>query len=332
MALQQTPSSVPETQMSLVLPYAKITPIIRKHIMKRFAFLKNEDIPDAIIHEHAKKYNVTDTHVTKQFLRYIIDDLVAAIQIDHRLRSKVPATAFDENVKAKEYFVSIDSKDRNFEQWPNANEFCIDFGGIHNTRTQALHDGYVSRTYTNVESVELISVVVPKYSDTGNHINNFPYLLLEIDELAGIYDGSNKHVSNAFAKLRFQTDLGYFKEYTLNGGERFVKQFHPRISLDRMTIRFKTPSGELYRFGTVLNPTTVSNTPNSSSDVNDSSDLNHNSSLNSKLEQLLLQDPSTVTTSINTDDCPCDVHIPCENTLVFKITCRERRMDTHLYK
>ena len=322
MALQTTSVSA----IKLPVSYTKITKAIKKHLLKRFNFLKVDDISDYIIQEYAKKYTVNDDKYTKQLLKYIVDDLVVSVQEQHRLKLTLPSTSFDEKVETKEYFISIDSKDRNYEQWPNANEYSIDFGGNHNNYEQTIHDGYVNSIYMNIESVELISVVVPKFSDTGNHINNYPYLLLEVEELAGIYDGSNKHVTNAFAKLRFQTDLGYFKEYTLNGGERFIKHFHPRITLNRMTIRFKRPDGELYNFGSVINP--LNNTTNSSS----ASDTN--STLDSKLEQLLLQDPSTLSSSINTVEtsCPCDVQIPCENTLVFKIVCHERKMNTHLFQ
>ena len=135
MALQQKHGSQ-QNITSLSLPYSKITPIIRKHIIKRFGFLKEKDIPDQVIHNYAKKYSVSDAHVSKELLRYIIDDLVSELQKEHRLKTSIPSSAFDDTVKTKEYFVSIDSKDRNYEQWPNANEYSIDFGGIHNNHTQ----------------------------------------------------------------------------------------------------------------------------------------------------------------------------------------------------
>ena len=122
-------------------------------------------------------------------------------------------------------------------------------------------------------------------------------------------------MSNAFAKLRFQTDLGYFKEYSRNGAERFIKKFHPRISLNRLTIRFRKPDGTLYDFG---NEITTSNANTSTADSS-------NTELDSKLQQLLLDDPAME------DACQCPTIAP-ENTLVFRIVCAEKRMDTKLFK
>lgn len=298
--------------------YTKIIPAIRKHLLKRFTYLKERDIGDTLIMDFSKKYKVTDQNVSKTLLTYIIDDLIENIQKQQRTLPRLPSTTFTTQTESKEYFVSIDSKDRNIQQWPHPHEYCIDFGGIHNSRSQPSGDGYINSVYINIESVELISVVVPKFSTTGDHINNYPYLLLEIDEFGGIYDGTNEHVTNAFAKLRFQTDLGYFKEYTLNGGERFIKKFHPRISLNRMTVRFRCPDGSLYDFGTEMNTTPSAVTPASSDSTT--------TELDSKLQQLLLQDPATAD-----ETCQCPTIAP-DNTLVFRIVCAERRMDTHMFK
>jgi hypothetical protein len=295
--------------------YRKIIPAIRKHILKKFSYLKATDVPDVLILSTAKKYKATDQNVSKALLTYLVNDIVESVQRQHRTLPTLSSSTYTKQTELKEYFISIDSKDRNTIQWPNPNEYCIDFGGIHNNRTQLTQDGYINSVYINIESIELVSVVVPKFSDTGDHVNNYPYLLLEIDEFGGIYDGSNEHVSNAFAKLRFQTDLGYFKEYTRNGAERFIKKFHPRISLNRLTIRFRKPDGTLYDFG---NEITTSNTNTSTADSS-------NTELDSKLQQLLLDDPAME------DACQCPTIAP-ENTLVFRIVCAEKRMDTKLFK
>ena len=295
--------------------YRKIIPAIRKHILKKFSYLKAKDVPDVLILSTAKKYKATDQNVSKALLTYLVNDIVESVQRQHRTLPTLSSSTYTKQTELKEYFISIDSKDRNTIQWPNPNEYCIDFGGIHNNRTQLTQDGYINSVYINIESIELVSVVVPKFSDTGDHVNNYPYLLLEIDEFGGIYDGSNEHVSNAFAKLRFQTDLGYFKEYTRNGAERFIKKFHPRISLNRLTIRFRKPDGTLYDFG---NEITTSNTNTSTADSS-------NTELDSKLQQLLLDDPAME------DACQCPTIAP-ENTLVFRIVCAEKRMDTKLFK
>lgn len=231
----------------------QITKLIRKHLLKRFSFLKEGDIPDRLIAKHSAKYHVNDRNITKPLLKYIIDDLTEEIQNQHRLSIASPKKIPEK--RKREYFVSIDSQDRNLNLWPNPNNYSIDFGGVHNNVTQLTTDGYVNRIFKNIESIELISVIVPKYGNGNVHINNYPYLLLEVDELPGIYEGSNENVSNAFAKLRFQTDLGYYKECTFNQAERFIKKFNPTRTLNKITVSFKEPSGNLYDFGTAVETT-----------------------------------------------------------------------------
>ena len=65
--------------------------------------------------------------------------------------------------------------------------------------------------YSNICEIECISVNIP--SDIKNsqylfdnktcpsNIISFPYILLNIDQLKGPYNGTNEYLSNAFAKL-----------------------------------------------------------------------------------------------------------------------------------
>ena len=128
----------------------------------------------------------------------------------------LPEQIFERDIKRKTYFVSIDSTDRNIAQWAHCNEYSIDLGGtqIKKLNNPNISPGSISHSFTNVYSIELVSAIVPKYSDTGDQLSDYPFLLLEIDEIPGIYKGTNIHTSNAFAKIRFQHDLGYFREYT----------------------------------------------------------------------------------------------------------------------
>ena len=141
------------------------------------------------------------------------------------------------------YLVSIDSADRDATAFPTPSDFTVQFGRSDTTG--------LLRAFVDVSSVELVSVVVPKHTVDGDNVDDFPYLLLEIPEIGGAYQGTNMHTTRAFAKVRFADDLGAYREYrTTDAGERFVKQFDPVRSLDKLTIRFRRPDGTKYDFGT----------------------------------------------------------------------------------
>jgi len=276
--------------------------VIQKHIYKTFDFLNITDVPNELILKAILKYDIDK--INKNTIRYIIEDVTEQINKQHKLNTILPDSVYEKKVSSKEFFVSIDSNDRDLAKWAECNEYSIDFGGSH-SYSNGKQNGYIQHYFTNIISIELISSIVPKYSDTGDHLTNYPYLLLEIDEIAGIYKGSNQYTTNAFAKLRFQNDLGHFKEYTYNNGERFIQHFHPRISLNRMTIRFRCPDGSLYNFGKFMS----TNSNSSIVDINASED-----------DSIFIN--NTASETIN--------KIPCNNSLVFKITCLEPIINTHL--
>lgn len=139
------------------------------------------------------------------------------------------------------YLVSIDSGDRDKDSYPLPNNFRVDMGN---------GSGSI-RAFRDVRTVEIVSVIVPKHTVDGDNVDDYPYILLTIPELGGIYEASNAPAENAFAKLRFANDLGAYREYrTTDSGERFVKRFDPIRSLDRLTLQFFRPCGLPYNFGT----------------------------------------------------------------------------------
>ncbi len=148
-----------------------------------------------------------------------------------------------ERVSPVSHLVSIDSTDRNKERFPHPNQFTVQLG---------MNDGSgLMRAFVDVQLIELVSVIVPQHTVDGDNVDDFPFLLLEIPEIGGIYEGTSMQTTRAFAKLRFADDLGAYREYrTTDSGERFLKRFSPVRSLDRITIRFLRPDGTLYDFGT----------------------------------------------------------------------------------
>lgn len=149
-----------------------------------------------------------------------------------------------ERVSRVSYLVSIDSSDRDTIRYPNPNEFSVILG----SKSKA---SGLMRAFVDVESIELVSVVIPKHTVDGDNVDDFPYIILDIPEVGGIYEGTSMQTTRAFAKLRFKDDLGAYREYrTTDAGERFVKRFTPLRSIDRLTVRFYRPDGTPYEFGT----------------------------------------------------------------------------------
>jgi hypothetical protein len=177
------------------------------------------------------------------------------------------------------YFV-VSSEDRN---WENNAENRYNF--LVNFRPSDTQTGVgIDQLYRNVVSVEVIKVIFPHdrlavpfdnriYLD----LQSYPFLVMDIDELDGVFKGSNNTVNEAFALLLF--DKAYDSEVLTcdqikncltrpspedNIHKRFDRQFKrgfmsfcpflfekkkypntPLASLNRMTIRFYRPDGQL---------------------------------------------------------------------------------------
>lgn len=190
-------------------------------------------------------------------------------------------------------------------KYPKPNEFKIDFNPVSMGNT--ILKGYIGKSFENVISVQLISAIFPKNIDNGgNHIEDYPYIILEIDELGGNYQSTNDNSSNAFAQISFDIDCGKYKKLISRTDKEYKKKFHPRISIHSFTIRIKTPDGVLYHFGNIpeLETKTIedTNTDNSKPQTYDPTDI-----------------PSDKQTM--TDDPYPPIH------LIFKITQIQRKLD-----
>jgi hypothetical protein len=148
-----------------------------------------------------------------------------------------------ERLTQRAYLVHVDSADRDVAQYPDSNDFSVQLG---NSDTAGL-----LRPFIDVEAVELVSVIIPHHTTGGgDNADDFPYVLLEVPELGGNFQATNMAATRAFAKLRFDGNLGAYREYRAVVGSRFRKDFHILRSLDRLTFRFFRPDGTPYDFGT----------------------------------------------------------------------------------
>ena len=158
-------------------------------------------------------------------------------------------------VREYDYYIVINSNDRNIVKYPEASSFVIDFAPA--PTGDANQTGYIDRAFNNIKSCELISIVLLNTSNISgssefNSVSH-PYLLLHFDELQNNFYATNSHLSKAFAILTDYTVTGKYRYYSIFGslGDSSVSRvYNPRINLNKLTINILLPDGSPYNFGT----------------------------------------------------------------------------------
>jgi hypothetical protein len=156
--------------------------------------------------------------------------------------------------KEFDYYIMIDSKDRNTEKNPAPNDFVIEFSPSSGADSPS--NGYIDRGLGNIVSIELMDVVILDTSELSDSSDagetSYPYLLLNIDELGGNYFGTNNNISRSFSILKNYNKVDSYRYYSMLGDTSDMstkKVFNPRINLTRMTIQIQKPDGTLFDFG-----------------------------------------------------------------------------------
>ena len=182
----------------------------------------------------------------------------------------------------KTHYVSINSIDRNWtSQQENRYNFKVNFDPAEGQTGAG-----VSRIFKNIVSVEPINVILSHDTEIVPYDNrifldalHYPYLLLHIEELDGVFRGTNTHNDNVFSHLVFDKEH-YSRTLTSDyitsninitagdGGtinfNSFDKQFsrgfirfcpgyfekknfynNPLASLNRMSIKITDPYGRI---------------------------------------------------------------------------------------
>jgi len=159
-------------------------------------------------------------------------------------------------VREYDYYVTIDSKDRDTVKFPKPNEYVVEFSPAPPASSTDVRKGYIDRGFGNVKSCELMNVIIrdtssqPDSSDAGGI--SYPYLLLQFEELQNNYFGTNNNLSRSFAILTDYSKLGDYKYYRLVGdsSENTVSRiYNPRINLNKITTRLLLPNGTPFDFG-----------------------------------------------------------------------------------
>tara|TARA_Y100000991_G_scaffold213503_1_gene199337 strand:- start:1415 stop:2761 length:1347 start_codon:yes stop_codon:yes gene_type:complete len=197
------------------------------------------------------KLNIKDNKWSKENTKQFVEEYKKINEIEagedynnnHIIQEK---RLFERNTKEIEYYVTIDSNDRDKEKWKDPNNYQIIFGP---TSDSGKNIGYINQIFNNVQSVELIEAIIPRKTKNGTNYDTLPYILLEIPELGSVYQGTNDFLRKTFSQLVFDNVVGNYRYCSFSNKKKINKFFNPRIALNRLTIQFLKPNGEFYNFG-----------------------------------------------------------------------------------
>ena len=203
-----------------------------------------EDKDDNIASDnHQRKTEIKTENIEQQFQEL-------SEKLPESVKQSVKDMVEPEEV-TKSFYIGIDSKDRDTALFSKPNEYSIKFSPSNTTSS-----GYIDSGFQNIISIELIEGILADSSSETNASDNgtsFPYLLLQIEEFGGLFEGTNDVMTKSFAILKNFTTQNGFKYYKLVGdtmtNEGIIKVFEPRISLSKMTVRVMTPDGTAFNFG-----------------------------------------------------------------------------------
>ena len=156
-------------------------------------------------------------------------------------------------VRNFDFYVMINSNDRNIAKNPDPSNFIIDFGPAPSGDSP--QKGYIDRTFHNIKSCELLNIVILDTSNSAGSsfsAGSYPYLMLQFDELQNNYFGTNSAITRTFAILTDYYQVGNYRHYRMVGDSSnytVTKVFNPRINLPRLTTRLLLPDGTPFKFG-----------------------------------------------------------------------------------
>ena len=236
----------------------KLFQIIIRILHKNFA-----KIPEKIISDNINKYNLTNQNCSPAILLNLIETIKKNYN-DSKINIFPPISKpftnnenINENINEVDYesgkmekhnntkieSISIDSNNRDNDKWKNSNEFQINFiNNLENYKKK----GYVGTLLNNVVQVQLVSAIMIKNSINGNNLENYPYIILEVDE----FNGGNGMLSKTIlGHITFDIDTGKYKKSVPRYDNEYLINFDTPKNFNSLTFKIKTPDGKLYNFG-----------------------------------------------------------------------------------
>lgn len=289
--------------------------------LKKVFNKRNINLDDEIIDKFITRYNISYENPDPNILIQLVTDfkLINSNKLQNNLKENKQFINTDDTV-IRNYLLSIDTFDRDLKKYENPNDFRIDFTVDNNTT-----DEKKLNTFDNVISVQLISAIFPKDSINNITLEDYPYIILEIDELGSNYKSTNKFLSKAFAQLTFDIDMGRYKKLIPRNTDEYKKQFSPSISLESFTIKIRIPSGELYDFKEINLSNNIEINNHTDNQIDEKNNINE---LKYDPNNLNIYNIENNTEKIiNTKQ---DKFLPIN--FIFKITCIQKKFDNILTK
>jgi hypothetical protein len=176
------------------------------------------------------------------------------------------------NEEIREYSVLIDSKDRNYQVYPDPFCYEVRFSPLPKSRetiggrTIVYEDPnpVINDNFINVRYIKLEDVILPLYTkikpiekkrgdetvkiwtvDKNRPLTEYLYTVLSVGEYKDVnYRSTNDVLADSFATIYYDDNINatHFKGYTRNGIEVFRPDQLAKI--DKLKIRFMNPYGE----------------------------------------------------------------------------------------
>ena len=200
------------------------------------------------------------------------DDEMMDIHDQDNMNYGPVAQAPEQLLKRVDHYIDIDSRmDRDLSLYPDPNNFQIEFakrdtesveryvdkhGNVlyeHKVVEQNNKSSNIQPVYINILDIECKSVTVPvqQYGEYGGvSLDDEPYILLNIEEISGPYESSNKHVNDAFAKLIPNKVGNKFAELKPSGEHEIHQYESGELGvIDKLTLKLETKNGTKYTVG-----------------------------------------------------------------------------------
>lgn len=159
----------------------------------------------------------------------------------------------------KEYSVLIDSKDRNYQTYPNPFKYSVHFSPLTHHNEYMVPTPVIHSAFSNVKYIKLEKVIMPFYNkvmlseektlivNTLKPLTNNHYLVLSIgDKYANEnYYSTNDVLSESFSTIYFdqKQNMTHYLGAAPNGLKTFPDNNLGRIN--RLDIAFMDPYGEV---------------------------------------------------------------------------------------
>ena len=245
--------------------YMPKAPGAAKHVDKDFASLAGQGTLGEIGQVAPGSLPTTDTAIATSILQQDKD---------------APTTLYKtakQTHNYREFFINIDSRDRDVFANPDANRYTMDLL-VAAGKTAGFVSDIDQRQVKDVVEVRLVEAVMPNIFT--NSLPNFqqPYLYIDIDEFPGEMYTSSVLGRRIFGRMKFElsslpvptisfvnmeTDSCVRKWWYKDPRQEYQNNQTPLAKLDRMTINILDYDGSLFDFGEdsldIINVTSVGN-------------------------------------------------------------------------